>query len=114
MVDAGRDLWRSPCSAPMLSWDHLGPLAQDDVQIGFESLQEWRLHSLPGQPVPVLGHPHREKVLLDVWRKSPACPSPGFLYDIYFRRPNKPSLSFGAFDHIEVFMLKLTLDHSLL
>ena len=46
-------------------WDRLhkpGQLelaAQGCVQLGFEYLQECRLHNLSGQPVPVLGHPHR-------------------------------------------------------
>ena len=34
-----------------------------------EYLQGWRLHNLPGQPVPVLGHPHSEKAFPDVHRE---------------------------------------------
>jgi len=32
------------------------------AQVGSEYLQEWRLHNLSGQPMPVPGHPYGEKV----------------------------------------------------
>lgn len=36
---------------------HLEPMTQECLQVGFECLQNGRLHNLPGQPVPVLFHP---------------------------------------------------------
>lgn len=36
------------------------PSAQDHVQVTFENGQEQELHSLCGQPVPILGHSHRK------------------------------------------------------
>jgi len=67
MVKVGRDLWRSSCPALVLRQGHLELIAQDhdflvaQDQTAFEYAQGWRLHSLPGQPVPVLGHPHSVK-----------------------------------------------------
>ena len=61
MAETGKDLWRT--SGPNLL---LKQVAQDRVQMAFEYLQGGRLHNLPGQLVPVLSHPHREKVFLDV------------------------------------------------
>jgi len=55
-------------SKPLLKHGHLELVAQDHV---LEYLQGWRLHNLPGQPVPWLGHPHREKVFPDVQREPP-------------------------------------------
>ena len=57
MAEVGRDLWRSSGPTPLLKQGHPEQAAQDCVQMAFEYLQGWRLHSLPGQPVPVLGHP---------------------------------------------------------
>ena len=57
--------WKAPhgSSSPTLlpKQGHLQQAAQDLVQAGLEYLQRRRLHSLPGQPVPVLRHPQREK-----------------------------------------------------
>jgi len=39
--------------------------------MAFEYLQGGRPHHLFGQPVPVLGHPHSEKVFADVQREPP-------------------------------------------
>ena len=39
--------------------------------MAFEYLQGWRLHNLPGQPVPVLSHPHSKKVFPDVQTEPP-------------------------------------------
>lgn len=39
--------------------------------MAFEHLQRWRLYNLPGQPVPVPGHPHSENVYPDVQRQPP-------------------------------------------
>ena len=51
---------------------HLEQAAQDLVQAGFEYLQRrWRLHNLPGQPVPVLHHPQSEEVLPHVQTELP-------------------------------------------
>lgn len=51
-------------SSPLLKQGHLELIAQDCIQMTLEYLQEWRLCSLPGQPVPVLGHPLNNKVLM--------------------------------------------------
>ena len=62
MVGVGRDLCgSSPTSLPKQG--HLQQAAQDLVQAGLEYLQRRRLHSLSGQPVPVLHHPQSEAVL---------------------------------------------------
>jgi len=65
-VKVGRELWRSSSPTPLLKQGHLQPVSQDHDQTAFEYLQGWRLHQLPGQPVPVLGHPHNEKLFPDV------------------------------------------------
>lgn len=65
MVKAGRDLWISSCPTPLLKLVHLETVAWDRVQTAFEYLQGVRLNNIPGQLVPVFGHPHSEKVFLD-------------------------------------------------
>ena len=71
MVGIGRDLWRSSSPTPLLEQDHLEHVAQDRVQAGFEYLQRRRLHSLSGQPVPVLGHPQSKEVFSHVQMELP-------------------------------------------
>ena len=56
---------------PLLKQGLLQLVAQEHVQMAFEHLQGWRLHNLSGQPVPVLGHPHSEKVFPDAQREPP-------------------------------------------
>lgn len=48
-------------SNPLLRWSHLELVAPQCVQVAFDCFQGWRLHNLPGQLVPVLGHPQSEK-----------------------------------------------------
>ena len=60
---------------PLLKQDHLELVAQDSVQLGFEYLQGWRLHTLPGQAVPVLSHPHSKNRFPDVQREPPVLQS---------------------------------------
>jgi len=55
MVEVGRDLWRSPDPTPFLKLGHIQQAVPDRIQVAFEYLQGRRLHSLPGQPVTVLG-----------------------------------------------------------
>ena len=62
MLGVGRDLCGSPSPALLLKQVHLEQAAQDLVQASLEYLQRRRLHSLPGQPVPVLRNPQREEV----------------------------------------------------
>jgi len=62
MFRVGRDLWGSSGPTPLPKQGHLEQAAQDLVQAGLEYLQR-RIHSLPGQPVPVLCHLQREEVL---------------------------------------------------
>jgi len=82
MVDIGRDLWRSFGPTALLKQGHLEQVAQDHVQMAFEYLQAGRIHNLPGQPLPVLGHPHNKKVFLDhqmeppVLQRVPVAPKP--------------------------------------
>ena len=71
MVGVGRDLCGSSSPTPLLNQGHPEQAAQDHVQVGFEYLQRRRLHSLPGQPVPVLCHPQREEVLPHVQLELP-------------------------------------------
>ena len=47
----------------MLKQIHLEQVAQYCIQMGFECLQRRRLHSLSGQPVPLLCHPQGKEVL---------------------------------------------------
>ena len=66
--------WKGPLwvtqSNPLPKQGHLQQAAQDLVQAGLEYLQR-RLHSLPGQPVPVLRHPQSEEVLPHVQVELP-------------------------------------------
>jgi len=71
LIEVGRDIWGLSCPTSLLKKGHLKPVAQDHVQMAFEYLQGWRLHNISGQPVPVLGHPHSEKVFPDVQRQPP-------------------------------------------
>ena len=41
----------------------LDQVAQSPIQPGFECFQEWGLHYLSGQPVPVFHHPYGKKFL---------------------------------------------------
>jgi len=61
MAEVGRTFWSSSGPTLLLKQGHLEPLAQDYVQKPSDYLQGWRLHSLLGQPVPVLGYPRSER-----------------------------------------------------
>ena len=88
MAEVGRDLWRSSSPTPLPKQGHLERIAQDCVQMAFEYLQGWRLHKVCGQPVPLLGHPHSEKVFPHVQEEPPvfhfvpiaSCPVTGHLW----------------------------------
>jgi len=71
MLGVGRDLCGSSSPTPLPKQGHLQQAAQDLVQAGLEYLQGRRIHSLPGQPVPVLRHPQREDVLPHVQTELP-------------------------------------------
>ena len=85
IVGVGRDLCGSSSPSLLPKQGHLQQAAQDLVQAGLEYLQRRRLHSLPGQPVPVLRHPQREEVLPHVQTELPVlqfvpiapCPATG-------------------------------------
>jgi len=62
-----RDLWRSSCPASLLKQGHLELV----VQTVFEYSQTWRLHTLPGQPIPVLSHPRSTKMFPGFQSESP-------------------------------------------
>ena len=85
MFGVRRDLCGSSSPTPLPKQGHLQQAAQDLVQAGLEYLQRRRLHSLPGQPVPVLRHPQREEVLphvqteLPVLQFVPVAPAPADL-----------------------------------
>ena len=68
-------VWKGPLwvtqSNPPAEQGHPQQAAQDLVQTGLEYLQRRRLHNLPGQPVPGLGHPQREEVLPHVQMELP-------------------------------------------
>lgn len=61
VVEVGRDVRRSCGPTRLVKQDHPEMVAQDRAQVAFERLRGWRLHSIPGHPVPVLGHPHCKK-----------------------------------------------------
>jgi len=71
MVGVGRDLWGSSSPTPLPKQGHLEQAAQNLVQAGFEYLQRRRIHSLPGQPVPVLCHSQSKDVLPHVQVELP-------------------------------------------
>jgi len=71
MVGVGRDFCGSPSPTHLPKQGHLEQAAQDFVQVGLEYLQRRRIHSLSGQPVPVLCHPQSEKVLPHVQKELP-------------------------------------------
>ena len=71
MVGVGRDLCGSSSPTPLLKQDHLEWAAQDRVQASLEYLQRRRIHSLPGQTVPVLRHSQSEEVLPHIQMKLP-------------------------------------------
>jgi len=79
-VEVGRDLWRASGPTSLIKQGHhLELVVQDPVQLAFDYLQGWRLHDFSGQPVPVLGHLHSEKVFPDVQKEPPVfglCPLP--------------------------------------
>ena len=56
---------------PLCQKGHPEPAAQVHAQAAFEYLHGWRLHHLPGQPVPVLGHPDSAEAFPDVQRDPP-------------------------------------------
>lgn len=63
--------WQGPLGAtwsnPLLKHGHSEQIAQ----VAFEDLQEWRLHNLSGQPVPVLHHMHSREVPPGIQREPP-------------------------------------------
>jgi len=63
IAGVGRELCGSSSPTPLPKQADLDQAAQDHVQVGLEYLQGKRIHSLPGQPVPVLCHPQSEEVL---------------------------------------------------
>lgn len=61
--EARRDLWRSSSQThSCLKQCQLAQAAQDHIHLGYECLQEWKLHSIPGQPVAVFDHLHSKKL----------------------------------------------------
>ena len=56
---------------PLPKQGHPEQAAQDCIQVGLQYRQRRSLHSLPGQPVPVLRHPQREEILPRVQLELP-------------------------------------------
>ena len=71
MVGVGRDLCGSSSPNPLPKQGHLEQAAQDLFQVDFEYLQVRRIHSLSGQPVPVLHHPQSKDILPRVQLELP-------------------------------------------
>lgn len=59
MGEVGRNLWRSVSPKSLLGEQK--QTAQGSIQLGFEHLLRWKLHSLSGQLVPVCDHPRGKK-----------------------------------------------------
>lgn len=59
------------CSNTLFKKGHLEPVAHNHVRVTFVCLQEWGPYHLPGQPMTVLGYPHRKKMFPDVTREPP-------------------------------------------
>ena len=81
MFGVGRDLCGSSCPTPLPKQGHLQHAVPDLVQVGLEYLQRRRIHSLSGQPVPVLHHPQsevlpRDQVELPMLQFVPIAPCP--------------------------------------
>lgn len=58
------------CSNTLLKKGHLEPAAHDHVQVAFVCFQGWTPCHLPGQPVTVLGYPHRKKCISWCWERA--------------------------------------------
>jgi len=71
MFGVGRNLWESSSPSPLPNQGRLERVTQDLVEAGSEYLQRRRIHSLSGQPDPVLRHPQREEVLPHVQTELP-------------------------------------------
>ncbi|KAK4806513.1 hypothetical protein QYF61_021349 [Mycteria americana] len=87
MDEVGMDLWSSSVPSSMLKQGHLELVSQD---------HGWRPHNFPGQAVPVLSHPHSEKVFPDVQRVPPVfqfVPIVSFpVFICIIKIPSEPSL----------------------
>ena len=70
MFGVGRDVCGSSSPAPLTKQGHLQQAAQT-ISRWVSNISRGRLHSLPGQPVPVLRHPQREEVLPHVQMELP-------------------------------------------
>lgn len=77
--------------------------AQGHVQMAFEYLHSWRLHSLSGQPVPMPSHPYSQKVLPDVLTEPPVFHFMPFLLSLGTNENSPPlaslHLSSGIYIH---------------
>lgn len=57
-MEVAQEFRKSSCSSLLHKQANLELVAQGHFQMAFGPLQGWRLHSLPGQLVPMLNHPH--------------------------------------------------------
>ena len=71
MAGVGRDLRRLASPASLLKQGPLEEVARDPMKMAFERLQGLRFHSLSGQPLAVLWHPHTRKVVPSVQTQFP-------------------------------------------
>lgn len=61
--------WRATSPTFLFKWGHLEQVTHDCVQTGFKYLQSQTLYHLHGNPVAVLGYPHRQKVFPYIHRQ---------------------------------------------
>jgi len=89
VVGVGRDLCGSSGPTPLPKQGHLQQAAQDLVHAGFEYLQRRRVHSLPGQPVPVSG---RQSHLgqQSIHTRQPALPTSLLLPSVFTEKLSSP------------------------
>jgi len=71
MAEVGRDLCSLSGPPSLPKQGHLKQVAQAHGLTAFEYLQAQRINKFPVQPVPVLSHPHSEKMFPDVQREPP-------------------------------------------
>ena len=71
IAGVGRDLQRSSSPTLLPKQVPYNRLHEVDIQMGLEYLHRRRLHKLSGQPVPVLHHSYRKKVLPHVFTELP-------------------------------------------
>lgn len=70
-TEVQKELWRSPHPTPPAEAGPSRAGCPGPCPDVFQNLQGWRLYSLPGQPVPALGHPYNKQVYSYVQMEPP-------------------------------------------